>query len=212
MFICTFHYTPEDVDCKLCTQYVRGQGCTEDSCPWIAERIEAGVVGYAEAVRDAFPKDPRLNVRLQNAVQSFSGSFFLDEAHWNRMERAKAKIGYRRKLLTPAFYAAVYLLTSNAEIFHRALNCFCLGSLQLDYATVRGISPHDYTLLSAAKDIYSDHSGVMLADLANRELIDPLAFSLIVNALLIARYGPAMLAIRERRALFEAAASSHHRS
>ena len=212
MLICTFHYTPEDVNCKLCTKYVKGKGCTKQSCPWIAERIEAGVVGYAEAVRDAFPHDTRMNVRLRDAVKSFSGSFFLNEAHRNRMERAKGKIGFQRKLETPAYFAALYLLTSNEDLYQRAANCFCRNSLELDYATVRGISAHNYALLSAAKNIYSDQSGVTLADLTSRELIDTVAFSLIVNAILIARYGPAVLAIRERRTVFEAAASACHRS
>ena len=37
-----------------------------------------------------------------------------------------------------------------------------------------------------------------LADLANSVVVDPLAFSLISNALLIARYGQSVLDIRER--------------
>ena len=44
MYINTFKYTPEDVDCKLCTEYVKKFGCTACGCPWMAERIEAGVV------------------------------------------------------------------------------------------------------------------------------------------------------------------------
>lgn len=51
MYINTFKYTPADVDCKLCTEYVKKFGCTACGCPWMAERIEAGVVGYAEVVR-----------------------------------------------------------------------------------------------------------------------------------------------------------------
>ena len=46
MYINTFKYTPADVDCKLCTEYVKKFGCTACGCPWMAERIEAGVVGY----------------------------------------------------------------------------------------------------------------------------------------------------------------------
>ena len=37
-----------------------------------------------------------------------------------------------------------------------------------------------------------------LADLANGEVVDTLAFSLIVNALLVVRYGSAVLEIKER--------------
>ena len=212
MFISTFHYTPEDVDCKLCTQYIKGKGCIERSCRWITERIEAGVADCAKSIRKTFWRGKRRNEWLQSIAQSFSGSFYLDKDHRERMERAKARIGCRRRLESPAYYAALYLLTSNDELYRRVSNCFCRGSLRLDNAAVRGISPHDYTLLYAAKDIYSDKSGVMLADLANREIIDPLAFSLIINAVLIARYGPAVLAVRERRAIFEAAASACHRA
>ena len=57
MYINTFKYTPADVDCKLCTEYVKIFGCTACGCPWMAERIEAGVVGYAEVVRQMFPPD-----------------------------------------------------------------------------------------------------------------------------------------------------------
>ena len=57
---------------------------------------------------------------------------------------------------------------------------------------------YDDTLLSAAKDIYSDGSSVALNDLAISEVVDTLAFSLIVNALLIARYGCSVLKISEK--------------
>ena len=48
MFINTFRYTPEDVDCRLCTAFTRKDGCTAPRCLYLAERIEAGVVGYDE--------------------------------------------------------------------------------------------------------------------------------------------------------------------
>ena len=50
MYINTFKYTPKDVSCQLCTEYVKKLGCTALRCPWLAERIEAGVVGYPAAL------------------------------------------------------------------------------------------------------------------------------------------------------------------
>ena len=41
MYINTFKYTPKDVSCQLCTEYVKKLGCTALRCPWLAERIEA---------------------------------------------------------------------------------------------------------------------------------------------------------------------------
>lgn len=198
MFINTFQYQPEHVDCKLCTHYTKKEGCTAKVCPWLAERIEAGVVGYEEAVRETFPRDAHLDARLHTTIRRFSGSLFLNAGHRQRMEATKARLGHRRRRDTYAWYAVMYLLTANADICTRTANCFCRHGLEFDYATLKDISPHNYSLFSAARDIYTDSDGVALADLANGEVLDALAFSLIVNALLIARYGPAVLEIRER--------------
>ena len=195
----TFHYSPEDVDCILCAKYGgKKRGCTVKACPWLAERIEAGVVGYEEAARDTFPHDARLDARLRTVVRRFTGSLFLTPAHERRMERIKAEQGYRRKRDTPAYYAAMYLLASNEDLCRRAEGCFCRQGIRFDDADLRGIPPHDFTLFSAARDIYTDSSGTMVSDLANVEVVDTLAFSLIVNALLVARYGCPVLKITDR--------------
>ena len=84
MYINTFKYTPADVDCKLCTEYVKKFGCTACGCPWMAERIEAGVVGYAEVVRQMFPHDKRLMARLEPLIRDFPGMLWKDERHRQR--------------------------------------------------------------------------------------------------------------------------------
>lgn len=129
----------------------------------------------------------------------FSASLPLDDAHRTRLECARGRICLHHDLETPAYFASLYLLTANEDLYRRSSNCFCRGSLELDYATVRGISAHNYALLSAAKCLYSDRCGLMLTDLTSQELFDSVAFSLILNAILIARYGPAVLSLRERR-------------
>ena len=77
MFINTFKYGPEDVSCKLCTEYVKKLGCTALHCPWLAERIEAGVVGYQEAVMETFRFDRRLYRRLRLLIKHFPGSLLI---------------------------------------------------------------------------------------------------------------------------------------
>ena len=46
MVLCQFRYRPEDVDCKICTEY-RKRHCASQVCPWLEERAEAGVVTYS---------------------------------------------------------------------------------------------------------------------------------------------------------------------
>lgn len=194
-----FKYEMEDVECKFCTEY-RGKkrGCPHKVCPWLAERIEAGAVGYEEALLDTFSLDPALETRLNTAVQLFHGSLWLNEAHRQRMEALKAREGYRPRRDTPAYFAAMYLLTADPDTAKRTSNCFCRDGIMFSYATTKGISPHGYTLLSAARDIYASGDGVALTDLADGEVIDTKAFCLIVNALLIARYGSAALELQQK--------------
>ena len=199
MYINTFQYNAEDVDCKLCTQYAgKRRGCKANGCPWLAERIEAGVVGYEEAIMETFPRDPHLDARFHTAIRRFSGSLFLNAEHKQRMEYLKIRMSHDRRRDTPAYFAAMYLLTANADLYQHAASCFCHHGIEFDYAVLKNITPHNYTLFSAARDIYADTSGVALSDLSNVEVTDTLAFSLITNALLIARYGCAVLSIRER--------------
>lgn len=135
-----FKYKMEDVECKFCTEY-RGKkrGCAHAVCPWLAERIEAGVVGYEEALLDSFPHDPRLGAKLRTAVQLFHGSLWLNEGHRQRMETLKAREGFRRRRDTPAYFAAMYLLTADPDTANRTANCFYRDGIMFSYATTKGI-------------------------------------------------------------------------
>ena len=129
MYINTFKYRPEDVSCKLCTEYVKKLGCTSSSqspllsisadgencahflapplptksatlrgprtCPWLAERIEAGVVGYREAITETFPHDRRLSQRFSLLIKHFPGSLWGNVQHQRRMEFERAVQKYR---------------------------------------------------------------------------------------------------------------------
>lgn len=134
MYINTFKYTPKDVSCQLCTEYVKKLGCTALRCPWLAERIEAGVVGYREAVLETFPHERRLFQRLNLLIKHYPGSLWSNEQHERRMQYQCAVQGYRRRRDTNAYYAAMYLLTSNDDIYHRTANCFCKDGIEFGYS------------------------------------------------------------------------------
>ncbi|MBN3016308.1 hypothetical protein JXX18_10845 [Ruthenibacterium lactatiformans] len=197
MYINTFKYTPKDVSCQLCTEYVKKLGCTALRCPWLAERIEAGVVGYREAVLETFPHERRLFQRLNLLIKHYPGSLWSNEQHERRMQYQCAVQGYRRRRDTNAYYAAMYLLTSNDDIYRRTANCFCKDGIEFGYAVLKNTSPHNYALFMAARDLCDKTEAVTMADLAEPEVIDPEALRLIVNATLIARYTKQAEDIRE---------------
>ena len=101
--------------------------------------------------------------------------------------------GYRRRRDTNAYYAAMYLLTSNDDVYRRTANCFCKDGIEFGYAVLKNTSPHNYALFMAARDLCDKTEAVTMADLAEPE----------VNATLIARYGLAAFQIRARGAEYE---------
>ena len=150
------------------------------------------------SILEPLPCGPRRDAGPRTAARRFFGSLYLNASHRQRMEDLRKRMGYRRGRDTPAYYAVMYLLTSNENLYLHTANCFCRYGIEFAYATLREMPPHDYTLFSAAKDIYTDAPDTAVADLANGVVVDTLAFSLIVNALLIARYGRAVLNIKEK--------------
>lgn len=166
MYINTFKYTPKDVSCQLCTEYVKKLGCTALRCPWLAERIEAGVVGYREAVLETFPHERRLFQRLNLLIKHYPGSLWSNEQHERRMQYQCAVQGYRRRRDTNAYYTAMYLLTSNDDIYRRTANCFCKDGIEFGYAVLKNTLPHNYALFMAARDLCDKTEAVTMADLA----------------------------------------------
>lgn len=176
------------MDCKLCTEYARKTGCRHEVCPFLAERIEAGVVSYQSAIKAMIPRRSILWNRLSVLLQNFPGYLWADSSHKTRMELFNHQLGYNKSRNTPSYYAAMFLLTSNQALFNRTGNCFYRSGIEFGYATLNGISAHNNSLFQAAKGLRNAR-GITEAELAAPEKIDDEAFRLIINAMLIAKYG-----------------------
>ena len=200
MFINTFRYGPEDVDCRLCTAYARKTGCKKAHCPYLAERMEAGSVGYTEALLESFPTNSPFRWRLRLLADRFDGTLWHNEKHPRRVETQKAVCGYSGAKDTPEYYAAMYLLTSDTDIYRRSVQCFSRSGLDFSRIRLRGASAHAYTIIAAAKSICTGSGQITDADLANPEVVGIEAFTLIVHALLIVRYGLDALKITTKKA------------
>ena len=85
MIIRDFKYTPEDVDCRFCTEFAHGR-CKATKCPWIKERIEAGVVSYHEAVNESFEERSPLRKRINVVLSFYDKSFWRNDEHFHRFQ------------------------------------------------------------------------------------------------------------------------------
>ena len=187
MKIRDFKYTPEIVDCRYCTEFVRGH-CTANRCPWLNERIEAGVIGYHEALEETFMDHTPLRQRVK-IVSACSHSFWRDEEHMKRFAVAQAIFGIYRKRNTSPYYAALYLFTSDGDLFKRTADCIRKKKIDFQHANLRNISTSQYALFKAAKSLYNESSEVSIDEFADPTLFGLDEFRVAVNAMLISRYG-----------------------
>lgn len=191
MYLNTFRYTPEMVDCKLCTEYRKTKGCTAQGvCPWLAERIEAGVLGYGEAVMGSFPHRPRLQTRLTMAEQLFNGSLWADEQHQQRFNNLMARFKYSKKRKDLGkYYAVIFLFSGSIELNRRTINCVESQAIEFGWADTSDMLEEDYTLFTAARSIAVGNTHRLLKKLEDISAVGLWEFCVIVNALLIERYG-----------------------
>lgn len=198
MYIRKFKYTPESVECKYCTEY-RGKRdkCPLVRCPWVAERIEAGKVTYKEAVRAIIPQFCVYRTRVERLIREYGGSLWLNKKHKNCMQWFNHQLGYVPQRNTNAYYATMYLLTANEELHKRTSNCFYSQGIELSYAVLRDISPHNYALFCGASEIYNSQRCVMPSEMADPEIVDDEALRLLINAKLIACFGLSAFALQK---------------
>ena len=189
----SYHYKPADVACEYCVNS-RRRRCRITGCPWLSERIEAGVVSYASAVRELFGGvvDEAFIARLGLLVLHFRGSFWLNREHEFNTRLLLRSVGYEA-WRNPRFFAVLYLLGSNRGLLKRSWNACLPSGFEPMFMVMRGVSAHDYALIQAAKALTCGGLGLTLYDLADAEIVDDEEFRLIVNALLIANYGPDVL-------------------
>ena len=99
----------------------------------------------------------------------------------------------------PHKLAVAYLLSSRAGLWRRVLPHISHGRIDFSSVSLRGIDPRDYPVYRTAKGLYCGKLLITSAELADEEQVGSEAFGDILNAMLIARYGKAVIAAEVRK-------------
>ena len=153
MYRSPFYYTPKDVECKYCQNYVRKNPCLLCACTCLEERIEAGVLNLSEFVRDCFASsmEPQLQERMYQQFGERKSQFFLSDTHrrrWTHWRSLCWRLSDRNK-------AALYLLTAYESLWHRMI--WKCGNDGFDFQAVhlRGIKPELYSVIRRQRPLRS---------------------------------------------------------
>ncbi len=187
----SFKYSRDDMECPYCMNFRRKHPCPLEQCVCLDERIVAGAIDLNEFVRDCFFPEAgvQLQARLERSFNGCSIGFFLSDSHRERWQHWRARC-YR---MSGRDLAALFLLTAYEDIWRRMIWKFDDRGFDFQSVQLSGIQPELYSVYQAAKAISTGSRNITLADLASPELVTDEAFHLIVCALLLAKYGDAIL-------------------
>ncbi|MBR0236110.1 MAG: hypothetical protein IJQ37_06610 [Clostridia bacterium] len=89
--------------------------------------------------------------------------------------------------------AAIYILTADNTLWKiMKYNCDS-GNIDFDKVQLAQLPTEQYAVLMAAKDICLDQSHLTMTDLADKNIFSQRMFSVIMNAMYIARFGKSVL-------------------
>ena len=192
-FLGGYSSTAADVDCRYCLHY-QHRTCHSRTCPYLAERMEAGAVTLTELAAETIRAWQYIPLKRRAvSVMRRAGSIrFEGQLHLAQIMEAWHD---RPDCADSTWLAAVYLLSARTELW--AQTSRVLQQSPIDFTAVRlnDISTQDYILYRAAKGIPQGTLGAAAEDLADRDLVGNNTLLLILSAALIARYGPQVMKI-----------------
>ncbi len=180
--------------CRDCSSYQARNGCLLPACPHLMDRLASGAVSYAELVKSVFPlnKYNRLGGRVFRLAASVGGFRFRSVLH---RARTAQWLEWADPRASPRWPAAVYLFSARKSLWMRVRSTMFRWSIRWDSTTLGSLDPQSYALYRAAKGIWNGGLDIHPLELEDPDLIHDDTLLLIANALLLARYGRAILEV-----------------
>ena len=206
-----YRYTAADCDCRYCMHAPKPRKSCSVSlidCPCLTERLETGCVHAGDLLASLLPdiRSPKLRQRVGEfaAERTVNDIFFASTRHQSLFNCVIRDGGLRHSSDT-GLLAALFLLTSNSFLWSRARYAVWRSRIAFEDICIRGITEakiDNYAIYKAAKELCADNGGCHICpqELADETLVGENAFRLIVNAMLIKRYG--LAAIKTRSDIF----------
>ncbi len=169
--------------------------CSSNGSSRVSNQIAGGVINYEEIVSNCFEKCEvhHLNVRLGDLIRSHDGELFLSPKHRSRFQtvcRIKNEAIENRR---PAYLATLFLLTADDNLWCAAKDHIYLDRFDFKKMHLHGINTDGYAIYQMAKTIHYAKEYIKLNEISDKHLIGEQAFKGIINSILIAKYGAAML-------------------
>ena len=190
----TFSINKESIgferDNELITEY-----CKSNSASRCSNQIIGGDINYEEIVCKCFEKNEshHLNVRLGDLIRNNNGELFLSPKHRSRFQTVCRIQNEAIENRSPSYLATLFLLTVDDNLWCAAKDHIYLDRFDFKKMHLHGINTDGYAIYQMAKTIHYAKEYIKLNEISDKHLIGEQAFKGIINSILIAKYGAAML-------------------
>lgn len=154
----------------------------------------AGTPTLAELTQELVRPWDHIGLKRRALLLARRARHFLFDGQLHAMRMLKLS-GSSEKAVSSKWMAAAYLLSSSATLWQRTLPAITPGNINFNAVKLGDTSIRDYTLYRAAKGLYHGRLGVAADELADEELVSDNTLLMILNAALIARFGPKVMEI-----------------
>lgn len=182
--------------CKSCSFHKTGSDkCERTVCCFIDERIETGDITLLELIPPiVYPAtDKDFITRTIKLYKKINGGYvcnmFRGKGHKKAFENVINKYEKQGYKLSNRFTAALFLITADNFLWKRTKHFVRPNAIDLSRANIRGIDFDGYLLYKVAKDMMFKTSKVTASELADKSFASEKCFKVIINAIIIARYG-----------------------
>lgn len=181
-------YSKNTCDCKLCP-YHKGKQCKLPICPFVEERMTAGLVKRYEIVQKALEniKKPSFVRRFENYITESrkKDMVYRNEKHEQIFNEAIQKMDKNNYGLM----SAIYLLTADLSLWNKVKYHIEKNCIFFEKINRKSFTEMSYTLFCTSMDLCRGTKHITVSDLSDTKLISPVLFTLICNAMAIRRYG-----------------------
>ena len=169
--------------------------CNSNTSSRVSNQIAGGVINYEEIICSCFEKceSHRLNVRFGDLIRNHDGEIFLSPKHRSRFQTVCRIQNEAIENRSPSYLATLFLLTVDDNLWCAAKDHIYLDRFDFKKMHLHGINTDGYAIYQMAKTIHYAKEYIKLNEITDKQLIGEQAFKGIINSILIAKYGAAML-------------------
>lgn len=152
----------------------------------------AGTPTLEELTQELIRPWDHIGLKRRAVLLAHRAKHFLFDGQLHTARMLKLSEG-SEKPVSNNWLAAAYLLSASATLWQRTRPIVMPGAIDFNAVKLGDTNIRDYTYYRAAKGLYCGRLGVAADELADEELVSDHTLLMILNAALIARFGPKVM-------------------